>query len=401
MEDKSILNIDTRNKRLLIRADLNVPINNNKISDETRIERFCSGISKLLKKNTKIIIITHLGRPKGKEDLSLSNRILLKPLKKYLNKEIIFSSNPISTLAIENSKKLKNNQILLCENIRFHPEEEEDDPIFAEKLSSLGDIYVNDAFSCCHRAHSSTHSITNFLPSYFGPMLCEEISALNRTLENPSKPSLAIIGGSKVSTKISVLKNLVLKLDSIIIGGGMANTFLFAKGAPMGNSLYEPDLKDTANEILTFSKQNNCNILLPVDIITANKLEKNIKTNTSNYDECPSNQMILDVGQKSIELFKQAINSSKTILWNGPLGAFEIKPFDNSTNLLAKFTGQNTLLEKCISVAGGGDTVSALNSVKVTQQFSYVSSAGGAFLEWLEGKKLPGIEAIKSSKRII
>ena len=401
MEDKSILNIDTRNKRLLIRADLNVPINNNKISDETRIERFCSGISKLLKKNAKIIIITHLGRPKGKEDLSLSNRILLKPLKKYLNKEIIFSSNPISTSAIESSKRLKNNQILLCENIRFHPEEEEDDSIFAEKLSSLGDIYVNDAFSCCHRAHSSTHSITNFLPSYFGPMLCEEISALNRTLENPSKPSLAIIGGSKVSTKISVLKNLVLKLDSIIIGGGMANTFLFAKGAPMGNSLYEPDLKDTANEILTFSKQNNCNILLPVDIITANKLEKNIKTNTSNYDECPSNQMILDVGQKSIELFKQAINSSKTILWNGPLGAFEIKPFDNSTNLLAKFTGQNTLLEKCISVAGGGDTVSALNSVKVTQQFSYVSSAGGAFLEWLEGKKLPGIEAIKSSKRII
>ena len=401
MEDKSILNIDTRNKRLLIRADLNVPINNNKISDETRIERFCSGISKLLKKNTKIIIITHLGRPKGKEDLSLSNRILLKPLKKYLNKEIIFSSNPISTSAIENSKKLKNNQILLCENIRFHPEEEEDDPIFAEKLSSLGDIYVNDAFSCCHRAHSSTHSITNFLPSYFGPMLCEEISALNRTLENPSKPSLAIIGGSKVSTKISVLKNLVSKLDSIIIGGGMANTFLFAKGAPMGNSLYEPDLKDTANEILTFSKQNNCNILLPVDIITANKLEKNIKTNTSNYDECPSNQMILDVGQKSIELFKQAINSSKTILWNGPLGAFEIKPFDNSTNLLAKFTGKNTMQEKCISVAGGGDTVSALNSVKVTQQFSYVSSAGGAFLEWLEGKKLPGIEAIKSSKRTI
>ena len=397
MEDKSILNIDTHNKRLLIRADLNVPINNNKISDETRIERFCSGISKLLKKNTKIIIITHLGRPKGKEDLSLSNRILLKPLKKYLNKEIIFSSNPISTSAIENSKKLKNNQILLCENIRFHPEEEEDDPIFAQKLSSLGDIYVNDAFSCCHRAHSSTHSITNFLPSYFGPMLCEEISALNRTLENPSKPSLAIIGGSKVSTKISVLKNLVSKLDSIIIGGGMANTFLYAKGAPMGNSLYEPDLKDTANEILTFSKQNNCNILLPVDIITANKLEKNIKTNTSNYDECPSNQMILDVGQKSIELFKQAINSSKTILWNGPLGAFEIKPFDNSTNLLAKFTGQNTLLEKCISVAGGGDTVSALNSVKVTQQFSYLSSAGGAFLECLEGKKLPGIESIKSN----
>jgi phosphoglycerate kinase len=339
-----------------------------------------------------------LGRPKGKEDLSLSNRILLKPLKKYLNKEIIFSSNPISTSAIESSRRLKNNQVLLCENIRFHPEEEEDDPIFAEKLSSLGDIYVNDAFSCCHRAHSSTHSITNFLPSYFGPMLCEEISALNRTLENPSKPSLAIIGGSKVSTKISVLKNLVLKLDSIIIGGGMANTFLFAKGAPMGNSLYEPDLKDTANEILTFSKQNNCNILLPVDIITANKLEKNIETNTSNYDECPSNQMILDIGQKSIELFKQAINSSKTILWNGPLGAFEIKPFDNSTNLLAKFTGQNTMLEKCISVAGGGDTVSALNSVKVTQQFSYVSSAGGAFLEWLEGKKLPGIEAIKSSK---
>jgi len=401
MEDKSILNIDTRNKRLLIRADLNVPINDKKISDETRIERFCSGISKLLKKNTKIIIITHLGRPKGKEDLSLSNRILLKPLKKYLNKEIIFSSNPISTSAIESSKKLKNNQILLCENIRFYPEEELNDLIFAEKLSNLGDIYVNDAFSCSHRAHSSTHSITNFMPSYFGPMLCEEISALNKTLENPLKPSLAIIGGSKVSTKISVLKNLVSKLDSIIIGGGMANTFLFAKGAPMGNSLYEPNLKETANDILTYSKQKNCNILLPIDIVTARKLEQNTKTNTSNHDECPADQMILDVGQKSIELFKKAINSSKTILWNGPLGAFEIKPFDNSTSLLAKFTGKNTMQEKCISVAGGGDTVSALNSVKVTQQFSYVSSAGGAFLEWLEGKKLPGIEAIKSSKRII
>ena len=401
MKDKSILSIDTRNTRLLIRADLNVPINNNKISDETRIERFCNGISKLLKKNTKIIIITHLGRPKGKEDLSLSNRILLKPLKKYLNKEIIFSSNPISTSAIESSKKLKNNQILLCENIRFYPEEELNDLIFAEKLSNLGDIYVNDAFSCSHRAHSSTHSITNFMPSYFGPMLCEEISALNKTLENPLKPSLAIIGGSKVSTKISVLKNLVSKLDSIIIGGGMANTFLFAKGAPMGNSLYEPNLKETANDILTYSKQKNCNILLPIDIITAHKLEQNTKANTSNYDECPADQMILDVGQKSIELFKKAINSSKTILWNGPLGAFEIKPFDNSTNLLAKFTGKNTMQEKCISVAGGGDTVSALNSVKVTQQFSYVSSAGGAFLEWLEGKKLPGIEAIKSSKRII
>ena len=401
MEDKSILNIDTRNTRLLIRADLNVPINNNKISDETRIERFCSGISKLLKKNTKIIIITHLGRPKGKEDLSLSNRILLKPLKKYLNKEIIFSNNPISTSAIESSKKLKNNQILLCENIRFYPEEELNDLIFAEKLSNLGDIYVNDAFSCSHRAHSSTHSITNFMPSYFGPMLCEEISALNKTLENPLKPSLAIIGGSKVSTKISVLKNLVSKLDSIIIGGGMANTFLFAKGAPMGNSLYEPNLKETANDILTYSKQKNCNILLPIDIVTARKLEQNTKTNTSNHDECPADQMILDVGQKSIELFKKAINSSKTILWNGPLGAFEIKPFDNATSLLAKFTGKNTMQEKCISVAGGGDTVSALNSVKVTQQFSYVSSAGGAFLEWLEGKKLPGIEAIKSSKRII
>ena len=401
MEDKSILNIDTRNTRLLIRADLNVPINNNKISDETRIERFCSGISKLLKKNTKIIIITHLGRPKGNEDLSLSNRILLKPLKKYLNKEIIFSSNPISTSAIESSKKLKNNQILLCENIRFYPEEELNDLIFAEKLSNLGDIYVNDAFSCSHRAHSSTHSITNFMPSYFGPMLCEEISALNKTLENPLKPSLAIIGGSKVSTKISVLKNLVSKLDSIIIGGGMANTFLFAKGAPMGNSLYEPNLKETANDILTYSKQKNCNILLPIDIVTARKLEQNTKTNTSNHDECPADQMILDVGQKSIELFKKAINSSKTILWNGPLGAFEIKPFDNSTSLLAKFTGKNTMQEKCISVAGGGDTVSALNSVKVTQQFSYVSSAGGAFLEWLEGKKLPGIEAIKSSKRTI
>ena len=398
MNKKSIFKIDVHNKRIIVRADLNVPINNNKITDETRIKRFCKGILKVIHKGAKLIILTHLGRPKGVINPNLSTRILVESLEKNLNYKVIFSSGCIDKKTIEKSKTLKDNQVLLCENLRFHNEEEENNSSFAKKLAQLGDYFLNDAFSCSHRAHASTDAITRFLPSFFGPMMNEEINALHKALENPEKPSLAIIGGSKVSTKISVLKNLVCKLDNLIIGGGMANTFLHAGGSPIGKSLYEPDFKDTVNEIHELAKKYSCKIFLPVDVVVSKNLIKNAYHKIVNINDCPSDHMILDIGEKSIELYKRIVSSSKTILWNGPLGAFETKPFDKGTNALAKYTSLVTMNKECVSVAGGGDTVSALNSINVTADFSYVSSAGGAFLEWLEGKELPGIKAINLSK---
>ena len=398
MSKKSILKMDLQNKRILVRADLNVPINNNKITDETRIKRFCNGILKIIRKDAKLIILTHLGRPKGVVNPNLSTRILVESLEKNLNHKVIFSGGCIDKKTIEKSKTLKDNQVLLCENLRFHNEEEENNSSFAKKLAQLGDYFLNDAFSCSHRAHASTDAITRFLPSFFGPMMNEEINALQEALENPKKPSIALIGGSKVSTKISVLKNLVCKLDNLIIGGGMANTFLYASGSPMGKSLYEPDFKETVNEIHELAKRYKCKIFLPVDLVVSKEFIKNADYKIVNINECPSDHMILDIGEKSIELFKRIISSSKTILWNGPLGAFETKPFDKGTNALAKYTSYITKNNKCVSVAGGGDTLAALNSINVTEDFTYVSSAGGAFLEWLEGKELPGIKAINLSK---
>ena len=398
MNKKSIFEKDLQNKRIIVRADLNVPINNNKITDETRIKRFCKGIIRVLDKGAKLIILTHIGRPKGVVNPNLSTRILVESLERNLNQTVIFSSRCIDKKTIEKSKTLKDNQILLCENLRFYNEEEENSSGFAQKLAQLGDYFLNDAFSCSHRAHASTDAITRFLPSFFGPMMNEEINALQEALENPEKPSLALIGGSKVSTKISVLKNLVCKLDNLIIGGGMANTFLFARGSPMGKSLYEPDFKETINEIHELAKKYDCKIYLPVDVVVSKDFIKNADHKIVNINECPSDHMILDIGEKSIELCKKIISSSKTILWNGPLGAFEIKPFDKGTSELAKYTSYITKNKKCVSVAGGGDTLAALNSINVTEDFTYVSSAGGAFLEWLEGKKLPGIRAIELSK---
>ncbi len=398
MDDNSIFNINIKNKRIIVRADLNVPMKDNRITDETRVIRFCKGIRKLCDKEAKIIILTHLGRPKGKYDPELSTKILVDSLEKNLNKKIIFSDNCADPMTLERSQNLTSNQVLLCENLRYHKEEEENDLDFAKKLSKLGEYFVNDAFSCSHRAHSSTESITTFLPSFFGPMMNEEINALNKTLEKPKRPSLAIIGGSKVSTKISVLKNLVTKLNNLIIGGGMANTFLFAKGLHIGNSIHEPLLVDTVKEINKLAKINKCQIHLPIDVIIAKNLSENIEYKSVNNNQCLSDHMILDIGDKTIEHYKEIMKLSKTILWNGPLGAFEIKPFDKGTNTLARFASILTKDKNCISVAGGGDTVAALNSINVAKDFSYVSSAGGAFLEWLEGKELPGITAIKSSK---
>ncbi len=395
MKNQSILDIEVSRKRLLIRADLNVPINDGKITDDTRIKRFCQGMLKLLQKGAKLIIVTHMGRPKGIKQSTLSTKILINSLEKYLGKEAVFSDNCIEHNTIEISKSLKDHQILLCENLRFYKEEEENDLNFAKQLSLLGDYFVNDAFSCSHRAHASTEGITKFIPSFSGPMLNEEISALKIALESPKKPSLAIIGGAKVSSKISVLKNLVSKLDGIIIGGGMANTFLFAKGAPMGKSMHESNYIDTVFEIENLAKKNKCNLYLPLDVVVAGEFKEDAPNYTIPFNQCPKESMILDVGENSIQLFKEVIEKSKTVLWNGPLGAFEIKPFNNATKVLANFTATMTKNKQCISVAGGGDTLSALNSANASKEFTYVSSAGGAFLEWLEGKELPGIRALR------
>ena len=400
IEQLSISKIELKKKRVLVRADLNVPLRNGLVTDETRIKVFSEGIRPLLLKGAKIIILTHLGRPKGKFDKNYSVKNILENLSNNLNLKIQFAKSCINSETLSLTQKMKEGDIILCENVRFYKEEEENDQDFAMQLSKLGDIYINDAFSCSHRAHASTYAITKFMPSFAGPLFIQEINALSMALENPKAPSIAIVGGAKVSTKISVLKNLVKKLDSIIIGGGMANTFLFAKGAPMGRSLHEPTLVKTAKEILYLAEQSNCKILLPKDIVIAKDLKPNSNVITVNFNECPSDFMILDAGMNSIEIFKNEISKAKTILWNGPLGAFEVPPFDKSTVILAKKAAELTRERKCITVAGGGDTIAALNMAGVTKEFTYISNAGGAFLEWLEGGKLQGIKALEEANNI-
>ena len=395
MSMRSILNENIEGKRIIIRADLNVPIKDGKILDSTRIKRFCSGIKPLVNNGAIITILSHLGRPKGKVDPSLSLAIIKNILSKYLNTEVFFSNNCIGDEVITINSLLSEGSVMLCENLRFHPEEEINSPTFAKKLSTLGEIYVNDAFSCSHRAHSSIEAITKFIPAYAGPLLNDEIKALESALNYPKKPAIAIIGGAKVSTKISVLKNLVKSLDGIIIGGGMANTFLFAKGASMGKSLFEKDLAETASEIIEVAKKENCKVYLPTDIVVSKEFKEDSIYKTLPFNQCPKDYMILDAGLKSLINFKIALSNAKTILWNGPLGAFEISPFDKATVELAKTAAKMTQEGKCISVAGGGDTISALKTAGVINDFTYVSSAGGAFLEWLEGRKLPGIKALE------
>ena len=391
---KEFFKLDLKNKLLLVRVDLNLPVVNGVVQDETRLQSVLPTIQEIIKKGGKVVLCSHFGRPNGEYNKKYSLKPLIEPLSKALNCPIIFSPTCIGPEAEELKNNLKEGQTLLLENLRFHKGEETNNKDFSKDLTLGIDYFVNDAFSCSHRRHSSTVGVTNFLPSFMGTHLEKEIKALEGVLNNPNKPVAAIIGGSKVSTKIDVINFLLKKMDIIIIGGAMANTFVAAKGLDVGKSLFEKECIDLAKELIAKSQNNNCNLILPTDFIVSKNLKKNAEYTTANFDSLPHNMMALDIGPKSIELINKNINNCKTILWNGPLGAFETYPFDKGTNKVASHVSSLTKQKKILSVAGGGDTVSALNNAKVLNDFSYVSTAGGAFLEWLEGKVLPGIEPI-------
>ncbi len=383
------------NKTILVRVDFNCPIRNGKILDTTRIDLVLTGLMKLIKAGAKIILLSHVGRPKGKKISKFS----LKPICNYLEiklaMKVCFISDYDSKKYKEIKRQIKDKKIVIFENLRFDPREEASDPEFAKELSEFGDYYVNDAFSCSHRSHASIEKIPKFIDSYVGFHMEKELKALNDFFETPKKPMLAIIGGSKVSTKIEVLKNLLKKVDHIVLGGAMSNTFLHSKGYYIGNSMFEKDYLNEAKEIMDIALNENCLIHLPLDCIIADKFEEGEFSENCLIDEIPKNKMVLDIGKKTVKKFKNIINLSKTVFWNGPLGAYEIEPFQEGTFQLAKYVALKTKTNELSSISGGGDTISVLNKAKVTSDFNYVSLAGGALLEYLEGRSLPGIKALE------
>jgi phosphoglycerate kinase len=391
---KTIDSERVQGKRVLVRVDLNVPMKNGKVTDATRIERAAPTLRELADKGAKVIVLSHFGRPDGKRVPEMSLRPLVEPLAQALGKPVAFAEDCIGSEAETAVKALKPGDVLLLENLRFHKEEEKNDKGFVDQLAALGDIYVNDAFSAAHRAHASTEGVADRLPALAGRLMQAELEALNKALGNPKRPVVAIVGGAKVSTKLDLLGNLVGKVDKLIIGGGMANTFLLAQGIKVGKSLAEKDLGKTALEILDKAKAAKCDVLLPVDAVVAAKFEANAPHEVVEATDCPDDQMILDVGPKSVAVYEEHVKGCATLIWNGPLGAFEMTPFDAGTVALAKTVADLTQAGTLLSVAGGGDTVAALAAAGVEDKFSYVSTAGGAFLEWMEGKTLPGVAAL-------
>ena len=391
---KPVSGADVRGKRVLVRADLNVPAEDGRVTDTTRLERLVPGLLDLSKRGARVIVLSHFGRPKGGPAPVFSLRPVAVALAKLTGKPVAFGGDCIGLAAAGTVAAMKDGDIAVLENLRFHKGEESNDAGFAAQLASQGDMFVGDAFSCSHRAHASTDAITHLLPSYAGPLLMEEINALRTALDNPRRPTVAVVGGAKVSTKIPVLTNLMAKVDKLIIGGGMANTFLQAQGIGVGKSLAEPDFNATAREIMAAAASKGCEIILPVDAMVAAEFKAGAQAMLVDIAACPADRMILDVGPKSIAHLIDVLRGCKTLLWNGPLGAFEIAPFGTGTFALAKAAAALTLSGKLTSVAGGGDTVAALNMAGATDQFTYVSTAGGAFLEWLEGRELPGIVAL-------
>jgi phosphoglycerate kinase len=390
---KPIASVDVRGKRLIVRADLNVPVRDGKVSDATRLERLVAGLSDLSRRGARVVVVSHFGRPKGRDPKD-SLKPVADTLARLVGKPIAFADDCIGDAAAAVVDKLADGGIAVLENTRFHKGEETNDPEFASALARLGDLYVNDAFSAAHRAHASTEGLARLLPAYAGPLMMEEIDALRTALEAPQRPTAAVVGGAKVSTKIPVLENLLAKVDKLIIGGGMANTFLQAQGIDVGRSLAEPDFHKTALDILAEAKRKNREIVLPVDAVVAKEFKAGAPSSVVDVNATPSGSMILDVGPKSIEHLTRVIAGCRTLLWNGPLGAFEIAPFGEGTFALAKQAAALTKAGMLVSVAGGGDTVAALNAAGVTEDFTYVSTAGGAFLEWLEGRELPGVAAL-------
>ena len=393
---KTIDSIDMAGKRVLVRVDLNVPMKAGKVTDATRIDRAAPTIKELAAKGAKVIVLSHFGRPDGKRVPEMTLRPLVEPLEKALGKPVAFAEDCVGPLAEEAVKAMKPGDVLLLENLRFHKEEEKNEAGFIDKLSLLGDAYVNDAFSAAHRAHASTEGLANRLPAAAGRLMQAELEALDKALGNPKRPVCAIVGGAKVSTKLDLLGNLVGKTDKLIIGGGMANTFLAARGVDVGKSLCEHDLVDTANAIFDAADAAGCTIHLPYDVVVAKEFAPNPPTRTVNVHEVAADEMILDVGPAAVEALADVLKNCRTLVWNGPLGAFETPPFDTATVALAKTAAALTREGSLISVAGGGDTVAALNHAGVAADFTFVSTAGGAFLEWMEGKPLPGVDALKA-----
>lgn len=396
MAFRTLDNVDVQSKRVLVRVDLNVPVADGQVSDATRIERILPTIQELHKKGAKTILLAHFGRPKGEAVAEFSLKVVVSALHKALGLKVAFAEDCIGEKAAAAVSAMQDGDVLLLENTRFHKGEEKNDPEFAKALAANGDIYVNDAFSAAHRAHASTEGLAHLLPGFAGRAMQGELEALEKGLGAPVRPVVAIVGGAKVSTKLDLLSNLIEKVDALVIGGGMANTFLAALGHDVGKSLCEHDLADTARAIMAKAETTKCAIVLPVDAVVAWHFAADAPHQTYGVDAIPSDGMMLDVGAQSVERIAAVIDDASTLIWNGPLGAFELHPFDASTVAIARHVAERSRLGKLVSVGGGGDTVAALNHAKVADDFTYISTAGGAFLEWMEGKPLPGVDALKA-----
>lgn len=393
---KTLDHVDVVGKACLVRVDLNVPMEGGVVTDDTRIRAVAPTIVELSDKGAKVILLAHFGRPKDGPEAKYSLEQIVPDVAKVIGRPVAFATDCVGEVAKAAIAELANGDVILLENTRFHKAEEKNDPAFVQELAALGDIFVNDAFATAHRAHASTEGLAHKLPAYAGRCMQREIEALEAALGSPKRPVLAVVGGAKVSSKIDLLENLVAKVDMLVIGGGMANTFLAAQGIAVGKSLCEHDLADTARRILEKAKAVGCEVILPVDAVVAAEFKAGADNVIVEVKDVPAGGMILDVGPASVNLVADAIDRASTVVWNGPLGAFEIAPFDRATVAAAKHAAARTKSAGLLSVAGGGDTVAALNHAGVGDDFSYVSTAGGAFLEWLEGKPLPGVEVLRT-----
>jgi phosphoglycerate kinase len=391
---KTLDDIDLDGKGVLVRVDLNVPVEAGVVTDTTRIERIKPTIDDIIDKGGRPILMAHFGRPKGQANPDYSLAQIKDTVADVLGRNVIFAENCIGGAAKQAVQAMRPGDIVLLENTRFHPGEERNDGVFAASLAALGQVYVNDAFSAAHRAHASTEGLARLLPAAAGRLMEAELKALDAALTEPERPVVAVVGGAKVSTKLDLLGNLVRKVNTLVIGGGMANTFLAAKGIEVGKSLAEHDMGETAREIMAKAEEAACDILLPVDVVAATEFAAHADSVIVPADECPADRMILDAGPRTIAVIAEAFEGARTVIWNGPLGAFEIEPFDAATNAAAQKAAELTKAGNLVTVAGGGDTVAALNKAGVADDFTYISTAGGAFLEWMEGKTLPGVAAL-------
>ena len=394
MAFRTLDDLDVAGKRVLVRLDLNVPMKNGQVTDTTRIDRQTPTVRELAQKGARVIVLSHFERPQGKVVPDMSLKPIAPLLARAIDRPVSFAPDCVGPVAEAAVNKLQNGDVLLLENTRFHPGEEKNDPAFSKAIASLGDIYVNDAFSAAHRAHASTEGIAHLLPSAAGRSMQAELSHLERVTEHPERPLMAVVGGAKISSKIAVLENLTARVDVLVAGGAMANTFLAAKGLNIGRSLSESDQIGIANRVIAAAQSRNVKLLLPGDVVVAHQLIANASNRIVGASQVEDDEMILDVGPRTIQAFGRELGRVKTVLWNGPLGAFETPPFDRGTNAAAKAVGELTVAGKLLSIAGGGDTVAALAHAGVEGEFSYVSTAGGAFLEWLEGRTLPGVAAL-------